>query len=163
MSTSDQKLAAIAAILSDATATSPTPGPGIAPTPNVPANWHRNPGEPLPANPPTCYDDIPTALRYAANGDNTSGIKVAKDADLSSRLTLADFLKASTTTAAQRESKLVGAGNDADAAVYQLLTNAVTGWPTGIMGAAKLMYPNAHIADLVHKPGQPIGGNVAGF
>lgn len=139
-----------------------TPAPA-APTAPAGKSWWRNPGAPLGDKPATCYDDVATAQRYAAQGFNASGIRSVAASDLAAALTLADYLGDDKTTAQGAEGKLNGAGwTDMDSAIYQLLSGMTTGFPAGLGGAPRLMYEGRRLADLLHAPGTAVGGNVAG-
>ena len=152
--TKDQKLAAIAAIIADETSAG-------AATPTTP--WWRTPGKPYTPG-ENAADNPQRAKELAAqnrrvNGDHGS----IADKDFAEAVAICDFLGADSTTAAEADGKVEGADRtDTDATIYQVLLGQVNGDLTpGLGGRAKLMYPEQKLADLIHQPGVPVGGNVA--
>jgi len=138
--------------------------PGYIGPPIKVGPWWREPGVPYKegenaADQPERAKEL--AAQFLRVNGAPSGIAVQ---DRTVILELCDFIGADTTTAQQAEAKMIGAGtSDSDAAIYEIILGQFTNaYPAGLGGTPKLMYPSVKFADVIHQPGKPVGGNVAG-
>ncbi len=113
-------------------------------------SWLDNPGAPVVPG-TTCYDNVPEAKRYAAQGFNASGVQMNAPQDLPAAIERARKLVAATSPA-EREAVIQGAGAlDNDTAAVAALTGYALAGSLG--GTPYLMLGPVSLAYLIKAPG----------